>query len=61
MYNIYWRIRGLRKLTNEYRRLLMSIGKGTKCLISLAVGYAIAISPYRDSKIVNFLIAITGG
>ena len=35
--------------------------EGTKCLITIAVGVAIGISPYRDSKIVNFLVAITGG
>jgi len=37
------------------------MGKGTKCLISMAVGFALALSPYRDSKILKFFVEITGG
>jgi hypothetical protein len=32
-----------------------------KSLIAVAIGIAIGCSPYRDSKLVNLLIAITGG
>lgn len=30
-------------------------------LIAVGIGFAIGMSPYRDSKVVNFLVAITGG
>jgi len=30
-------------------------------LISIGIGVAIAVSPLRNSKLANFLIAITGG
>ena len=33
----------------------------TKCLISMAIGMAIGVSPLRDSLIVRILVAITGG
>jgi len=33
----------------------------TKTLIAMAIGMAIGVSPLRDSSIVKFLIAITGG
>ena len=33
----------------------------TKTIISIGIGVAIAISPYRDSALAKILIAITGG
>lgn len=32
-----------------------------KCFISIGIGVAIGVSPLRDSKLVKFLVAITGG
>jgi len=32
-----------------------------KYVAIFAAGYAIGVSPYRDSAIVTFLMAITGG
>jgi hypothetical protein len=35
--------------------------RAIKIIVVVTLGYAIAVSPYRDSKLVNFLIEITGG
>jgi len=33
----------------------------TKTLISIGIGLVIGFSPLRDSRVVNIIIAITGG